>query len=328
MLYRQIKIIFLIIIFLTGIVFSGFSQSEFPDLKTLQEGVVDFSKEIVKSLPLNSSLGLNWADAYIGKLIPSAPPHFGIGGSFGFTTIELPVVKTLAGYFGYKLPFNKKKLLLPAYTAEARLGGLFLPFDIGFKIGYLPSIALWGSGMNINYLLVGGDIRYALLDKKVLPKISLGIGFNYLKSGIGGKAGSSQTFEFDGDSIILSQPDINLKWKTMSLDFKAQISKSLLIITPYIGIGATYAWSSAGYSVDTQITGDIDEVKGYIDSLRLKSINIDESGMSSIVKSKAFSFRTFGGLSFNMAVIKLDFTGLYSFRDKNFGASVGLRLQL
>lgn len=333
---KRIKIGFFALILLVGISLSGFSQTP-PDLKNIQKAVASFSGDLAKSLPFNSSLGLNWADAYIGKVFPSIPPHFGIGGSFGFTTMELPIMKELAGYLGYNLPFDIGKMFLPAYAAEGRLGGFFLPFDVGFKFGYLPPVGLWSTDLNMNYLMVGADIRYAILDGKskvILPTISIGVGVNYLKGGVGGKVGSDQTISYGAESFTLSKPDINLKWDTLSLDFKAQISKSFLIITPYLGIGASYAWSHAGYSVDATVTDggggtvDIPAINSYLSSLGLDGVDVDSSGISSIIKNSAFNLRAFGGFSLNLMVFRLDFTGLYSFRDNNYGASFGFRFQL
>jgi len=332
---KQLKIGAIALALVLCLAISGFSQTDF---RNLQKDVANFSEDLAKSLPFNSSLGLNWSDAYIGKLFPSAPPHFGVGGSFGFTTMDLSSVEKLAGYFGYSIPFSTNKMFLPAYTAEGRLGGFFLPFDIGFKIGYLPPVGLWGSGMNMNYLLVGGDIRYAVLDSSIWPKVSVGIGLNYMDAGVGGKVGSAQMISYGSgsdDHVTLEKPDVNLKWNTLALDFKAQISKSFFIITPYLGLGASYAWSSAGYSVDSTIkksdgtsldSAEIAKIKAYLSGV--KGIDISGSGVSSIIDNSAFSFRAFGGFSVNMSVFRLDFTGLYSFLDQNYGASLGFRFQL
>jgi len=336
---KQIKNGVFALILVLGISYAGFAQTP-PDLGALQKGVADFSGQLAKTLPFNSSLGLNWSDAYIGKLFPSMPPHFGVGGSFGFTTMELPELEKLAGYFNYKLPFSMNKMFLPAYAAEGRIGGFFLPFDVGFKFGYLPPVGLWGTSMNMNYLLVGGDIRYAVLDGTILPKISVGVGLNYMKSGVGGKAGTGQEigYNYEGTDykLILTQPDVNLKWDTLALDFKAQISKSFLIITPYLGLGGTYAWSSAGYSVDATVTHDgntlsqhdIDDIKAFLSSAGLDTMDVNSSGISSIIKNSAFSLRAFGGFSINLVVFRLDFTGLYNFLDSNYGATFGFRFQL
>ena len=329
----RIKPLFCAILVLVGVSVSGFAQP--VDLKELQKTVSSFSEELAKSLPFNSSLGLNWSDAYIGKLFPSLPPHFGVGASIGLTTMEMPVLKAMANLFDYKLPFDIGKMILPAYAGEARIGGLFLPFDIGFKFGYLPSLGLWGKDIKMNYLLVGGDLRYALLDKKIPPKISLGVGINYLKGGVGGKTGGDTVFDYGSDSITVKSPDVNLDWKTVSLDFKLQVSKTLLIFTPYLGVGLGYAWSSAGYSVSADIEGSSGNpltamekaaIKDYLKGLGLDDVS--ENGISSTIDNGAFSFRAFGGLSINLMVFRLDFTALYSFRDRNFGGSFGFRFQL
>ena len=322
---KQIKISIIAIILVLGVSISGMAQT----LKQLQDSVDDFSKTLAKALPFNSSLGLNWSDAYIGKLVPSTPPHFGVGASFGITTMELPVINAMMENFGYSVPLNIGRMILPAYTAEARIGGIFLPFDLGVKFGYLPPLAIWGKDINFDYLLVGGDIRYKLLDLKLI-KISLGAGVNYLRGSISAKVGSDPSIEYDGYTITFNNPEVKLKWQTTSLDFKVQTSFHFFIITPYIGLGGSVAWSKAGYSVDASInnTGSLQDIQDYLNQYGLDGIDISNIGISSVIKNRAFSFRTFGGLSLNLALFRIDFTGLYSFRDKNFGASVGLRFQL
>ena len=319
------RIIVSIIAFLliTGVSFSGFAQTN--DLNEIQAFANQFSEELAKTLPLNSSIGLNWSDAYIGKLFPSLPPHFGLGGSFGISAMNFEVIKALTGSFGYSVPFDIDKLYLPAYTVEARIGGIFLPFDAGFKLGYLPTVGLWSSNLHMNYLLVGGDLRFAILDldKPIIPKISIGVGYNYLKGGIGGK-GMDKTIDCGIENVQLSEPEVDLNWSTKTLDFKTQISMTLAILTPYIGVGGGYAWSSAGYSVKTGLPqADIDIIKGYI-----SDIEVDDTGLESMIKNNAPHARVFGGLSINLMVFRIDFTALYSFLDKNFGGSLGLRFQL
>ena len=314
---KQTKVRVLAFLLVLGISVSGFAIS----LEDLQEGVNDFSEHLALSLPLNSSLGLNWADAYIGKIFPSLPPHFGIGGSFGITTMDLPTMKTLMNYFGYSFPFDIKRMFFPAYAAEARIGGFFLPFDIGAKFGYLQNVGMWGSSLDMNYLLIGADFRYALVDLKLI-RFSLGVGVNYLKGGIQAR-GSTQTFNHDHGSIEVADPKIDLHWQTTSLDFRAQLSFSLVLLTPYLGIAGSCGWSSAGYSVGAAITPTI----GGFEDIE-ESIDISDTGISSTVKTNAFSFRAFGGLSLNFIVFKVDFTAIYSFRDQNFGSSIGFRLQL
>jgi opacity protein-like surface antigen len=326
------KMMIIAAILVAAVSMSGFCQTP-TDLKKVQEGVAEFSENLSKSLGFNSALGLNWSDAYIGKLIPSVPPHFGVGGMFGFTTMNMPAIKTLASYFGYSMPFDTDKMFLPAYAVEARAGGLFLPFDVGFKFGYLAPGELWGTNLKVNYLLVGGDIRYALLDKPILPKVSIGVGINHMSGGLGAKVGSPVVFSYGTDNITVDAPDIGLKWETTSLDFKAQVSFSVLVLTPYIGIGGGYAWSKAGYEVTSNITTtgstlDPDTINAYLRAQGVDTVDVNTAGISSIIDNNAAHCRLFGGISFNIAVVRIDVTGLYNLIDSNFGGSLGLRLQL
>jgi len=333
---NRIAVCFFTVFLFTGIAFSAFAQQE--DLKKIQEGVKGFSEGISKAIPFNSLIGLNWSDAYIGKLIPSAPPHFGIGITLGATTMDPKSLKTLTGSMDADFP-DISILPLPAYTVEARLGGFALPFDIGFKFGYLPSNVLPIAEVNLNYLLVGGDLRYAIIDgkdNKALPNVSLGVGVNYLKEGVSAKMGDAQKFRYLNWDIDLTQPDVNLQWGTTSLELKAQISKTIAIITPYFGIGGNYSFSNAGYSVDAKVKinggevkqSDIDSINESLKQYGLDPIDIKAGGISSIIDTTAFNVRAFGGLSLNLAAFRMDITGLFNILDQNFGATLGLRFQL
>ncbi|MDR3303515.1 MAG: hypothetical protein LBS86_03800 [Treponema sp.] len=303
-----------------------------PSLAALQNGVKDFSASLAKTLPFNASIGLNWSDAYIGQLL-SMPPHFGVGVSGGVTTMDMDAFQGLLDAFNIPLPLDTNKMILPAYTVEGRIGGFILPFDLGVKFGALPPVTY--SNMDMNYLLVGGSLRYAVLKGGViLPKISVGLGVNYLKGGIATTIEGVGT-KFDvpgGDELVLSDPKVSLEWSTLALDVTAQVSKSLFIITPYLGVGASYAKSKAGYRAESSLTyggnaldqAAIDTIKGSVSGLD----DLDASGFSSIIEDTGFSFRAFGGLSLNLAVIKLDFTGMLNFRDMNFGGTFGVRFQL
>jgi hypothetical protein len=308
----------------------------------IKDGLDGFSEAMAKSLPFNSTIGLNWSDAYIGNFF-EIPPHFGVGVAVGATTMEFGAVNDLLGLFGSDLgAFGLKSeignggFVLPAYTAEARIGGFFLPFDLGFKIGYLPKM---DSIAGLDYLLVGGEIRYALLKGNViLPKVSIGLGVNYLSGGISAKLDKGQEFEVvpgSGDTIIIDDPTLNFKWQSTSIDFKAQVSKSFLIITPYLGLGASWASSKVEYDIDSNITTigftNLDDANA-----ALKAAGLPTVGSNGFSGSQEFTdkwgFRAFGGLSVNLAVIRLDLTGMVNFLDLNnyaaFGATFGVRFQL
>ena len=329
---RRIMVMFLLVSLMVGISFSVFAQS---DLRDLQNNVKGLSEDLAKALPFNSALGLNWSDAYIGKVTEG---HFGAGVSAGITTMDISSINSVVNNLGANISLDWSKMPIPAYAIEGRIGGFFLPFDIGLKFGVLPSINLLD--INLDYLQVGGDLRFAILDGKsslLLPNVSLGVGVNYLKGGIGTSAATSQDISFGiNNRIHLGDANVNLEWNTLALDLKAQVSKTFFIITPYLGLGGSYAFSGAGYSVNAEITrnnvrisqADIDEINRYLRDWGLGEVDINADGISSIQKSNDFTVRAFGGLSLNLAVFRLDLTGLYSFLDGNFGGSVGLRFQL
>jgi len=340
MMNKQTKVTIFVFLLIFAVSFSAMAADPFPSFKDLQDNAAEFSEGLAKTLPFNASLGLNWSDAFIGKLFPSLPPHFGVGVSLGMTTMDSPIMKTLSGLLNTKLPVSISKMPIPAYTAEARVGGFILPFDIGVKVGYLPEVELFGIGSN--YLLVGGDIRYAVLNNAILPKVSIGVGVNYLQGGVFAKMGTDiPGLEFGaGNSISLEKPKVEFTWITKSLDFKAQISKSFLIITPYAGLGASYAWSQAGYSVKAKVNAKVNgqdveipdegikELNDYIEDQKIDTLKVSKDGISSLIESNSFGLRAFGGISVNLTVFRIDLTVLYSILDNNYGGSLGFRFQL
>jgi hypothetical protein len=329
----------------------AFSQTpDLPkfDLDELNSTVKDFSKSLANSLPFNSTMGLNWSDAYIGQLL-DMPPHFGIGITSGFTTMDFGSLNKLLNMFDTPLPdgVNIGGFPLPGYTIDARIGGFVLPFDIGFKLGILnlnPDFlnSLIDTGIpdfSMNYLLVGGDFRYALVEGKTIPfKVSVGAGFNYLKGGISLPVSGieSLSFKINNSRILqIPAPELGLNWETKSLDFKAQASIKVLILTPYIGFGVSHAWSKAGYGIasDIKVTDENgvpvpldNETKKLIENSGVSGVSAD--GFSQDNEKNGWSFRTFGGFSINIPFVKFDFTGMYDFISGCYGITFGTRFQL
>jgi hypothetical protein len=322
---------------------SAFSSDFDLGFDKLQKTVSGFSEAMAEALPFNSTMGLNWSDAHIGQLIGEFPPRFGIGLTFGATLIPMASINELLGLFGTELPIDiNAGLPLPAYTVEGRIGGIVLPFDIGFKIGTLPSdnIVLESlTGVSLNYLLVGGDIRYSILPNKKSPlKVSVGLGFNHLSGGIATGLGLDfPELTIEGYTLTMSNPELGLRWKTNCLELKAQASFSgLKVITPYLGLGLNYSWSEAGYYVNSKPVmtgpdGAISNPAKFLEELNrlgITDMEITEEGINQIIKNEAFNMRAFGGFSLNMAVIRLDLTGMFDILTSSLGFSVGLRFQL
>ena len=309
------------------IAFPAFSQTH--SIGEVKDALDTFAGNLVKTLPFNATMGLNWADAYVGKF-----PHFGVGASFGFTTMDDSSFNSLLNKFETSLPSALSGFggfPIPGYTLEGRLGGFVLPFDIGFKFGIMPIKA--GNIDRLDYFIIGGDVRYAVLEgNAVLPKVSVGMGYNYLSGGIGQTVGQDINYGYDPDDpssfITVKAPSISIDWDASTLDFKAQISKSFIIVTPYLGIGASTGWSRTGFGVRTEVIDSNNDLEAAKEILREYGIHdLDQNGFSSTVRSNGWGFRLFGGISFNIAILRLDVTGMYNFRNE-YGFTFGARIQI
>jgi hypothetical protein len=323
-----IAIVLALAFFINGPVFS-----QNATMSQVYEGTKNFARAMAEALPLNSSLGLNWSDTYIGKLI-DRPPHFGIGVSAGFTTANADAVHDILGYFGVMLPAGLNDFVpLPAYTGELRLGGFGIPFDIGFKAGYLPSLEL-GQGTELKYFQIGGDFRYGILqDSGPIPGLSAGFGAYHLSGGIGADLPERRFHLRDRYAEInINNSRGNFTWQSTTLELKAQISKKLFIITPYLGLGANYAWTSAGFEVTGNVTSSVEDedlIRSALSLEGLSGIKYEKGKeLSSVMKTSALGFRVFGGFALNILAVKIDLTGMADPLRKIFGGSVGLRFQL
>ena len=307
---------------------SGAAYSQY-DINDIQKAIGDFADEIHESVPFYSTLGLNWSDAYIGKFFPSLPPHFGVGINAGFTTFGSGAFKSVLNAVGAggALPAPLENIGAPllGYTVEARLGGIVLPFDIGVKLGILP---LDLSDYSIDYLLVGADIRYAVLDKPLSPiKVSIGVGYNHLKGGIRVPLGSGFDLDLPGsETITMSDPKLGFLWGTDTIELKGQVSLKLPFITPYAGAGISVAFTHAGYEFKSDLGGISDAEIGALSSLGITGIS--NSGFQYIDNNTSFNMRLFGGISFNLTVVRFDFSVLYNMIGGQFGASFGTRIQI
>jgi hypothetical protein len=315
-------LIFGLALLITGPVFSLDA-----DFSTVTDGMDNFAAQLADSLPLNSTMGLNWSNAYIGNF-----PHFGVGLTLGMTTIKADNIKSLLSTFKMDLRgLPDTAIPNPGYTVDGRIGGFALPFDVGFKVGYLPPIG--ADSFKLNYFLVGGDVRYALLkDSAVIPAVSVGFGVNYLAGGITAKVA---TISYDsavtaGQTLSLNDPTLSFSWETMSFELKAQISKSLILFTPYAGLGLHYAKTRAGYKAETTVTYGGSDIK-----TDFPGVDFDgTAGFESFQEISGFGMRFFGGIAFNLAVIKLDIDVMagtgndFDFGNMSYGISLGLRLQI
>jgi hypothetical protein len=262
-------------------------------------GADSYPASLASSLPHYAGLGLSWSEAHIGNF-----PHVGIGLTLGFVTTSFGELASHAnGTDTAKLAHFADAALLPAYVVDARLGGYFIPFDVGVKVGYMPDLMEDKDADSwFNFLIYGIDIRYAVLKGSgVLPKLSLGIGYNGLTGGLGFPLAATVG---EDDSAVPPAPSgrFDFLWNTTALEFKAQASKDFRLLTPYVGAagGIARVALSRSTKAGTAVT------------------TLDSEGSVPFV-------RIFGGVSLNGAVSKADLQLMLCLPKLELGISAGVR---
>lgn len=272
----------------------AFSQS--VDLDDFKGGLHAFLEDINLSLPDSTLSGVTWSDAYIGQFI-GVPPHFGAGLALGLSRFRVSGLKESLKVVGQNLPIDE--LVFPTLALEGRIGGFILPFDIGLRFGFLPEVQIKDIGLK--YLHYGADIRYALLKQNlVLPNISLALGYYGTSGALFYVFNQAEITKVNGLTST-NDETLSIDFQTNVIDGRLQVSKSFLVVTPYAGFGLSYDITDSSYTL------------------------ISETDTAS---EKGWQYRAFGGLSFNIAVVKIDLSGMYNFKSENWGANLGLRVQL
>lgn len=319
------KKILSILVLLATIFAPMFSQTTDPDISKISDGLNTFSLELMDVVPNLAVQQGVWSDAYIGKLIPSVPPHFGGGLTFGFAEINpkglndsIGELNKLAGKVssvsgtdkGKEIPSLPDDLILPTITVDLRVGGIFLPFDLGISIMKVPTVSLnaMGAGTQIDFFTAGASLRVPITEGNViLPKISLGAGFMYSKGSIG-------AFIEDDKAFVSTDFDT----KTMFLE--AQVSKKLLIFTPFIGARGILSESSNNWAWKYNIS-----FAGY-------TVGKEESGSVSRSLSDSFKdnfqYQVYGGVALDIFIVQTTISASYDFKNNIWGGNLSLRAKL
>jgi hypothetical protein len=340
---------------------AGGAFAQTVDMTVFADGLQAFTDQLAPALPVNSTIGTAWSDAYIGGF-----PHLGAGAAVGVTTVPAAFVNDLLSVlsidpasipgFDYVAAYG---LPIPAAVASARLGGLLLPFDVGVKFGAIPPqvdmTQVLPAGMGLSYTLAGADLRLALLnEKKSFIDLVVGVGADYLdgKVSLPLNIGTQDlTFNAPDDpanlagtwsnhTLSLSDPSLYLAWQTVSADLTVQVSKNLLIFTPYVGAGVTLGKPAVQSGLKATMTLDGAAISdAQYETLRAQLAAADYPVPADFASLKdgyifeaaidqAMDYRAFGGLSVNLLILRLDLGASYNFVGKNLGGTVGVRLQL
>lgn len=237
---------------------------------SVTDQIVNFSNTLTSIMPENITALNVWPEAHIGKFFPAFPPHFGFGISAAGTLIDTSFAKDtfdtlskliLENMTDIKLDFECKDIMvLPTCAINARLGGFLLPFDIGvFGIATIPDLLkkfnFGDFDASIDYFTFGGDIRYAIYEGNIfMPKVSLGVGYFYAQQELNFDINKTKS-AINEETYVNINANVNLLLKTHTFFAQMQISKKILIITPFIGARAYYTFfeNECDWNYKTQI---------------------------------------------------------------------------
>ena len=272
----------------------------------VSQGLEDFSIQLFDVIPNVALQQGVWPEAWIGNIFPSAPPHFGLGLSFGAAELPIEGLNKALSQFnevsgGASFPSLGDSLAFPTFTADARVGGVFLPFDIGMSFMRLPNMKF--DNVTFDYLTIGGSLRYAILqDKIIIPAVSVGMGFMYNKGFVEVKVEDSAFVRSD--------------FETTSIFFEAQVSKKILFLVPFLGFRGVMAKSTNSWQWEYNAT-----FEGY-------TVGQVEKGTVNRGFGDRFHPQIFGGLGFDIFMFHANLSASYDFVSSIWGANLGLRFQM
>jgi opacity protein-like surface antigen len=305
------------------------SPAEVAEMQaTISSGFDTFSEDLAESLSNSATLQNVWADAYIGKLFPSLVPHFGAGINVGAVSLDSSGFESVANELGMG-SYVPSSLAIPVINAEAKIGGIILPFDLGVSIMKFDSSNLADlnisslDNMDFDYFSFGVDFRYNIIKQNlVLPNVSVGALYNY----------TSGSFSVESDD---ASAEINYKSQTYGL--QAQVSKNFIgIITPFGGgrLLVATADNDWNYSEDTGITN-----VATINTLQTAGYTINDDGTISGSGSYTYSLvdydslddlnmQVFAGVGINLLVVQFTPSVSYDFTQGIWGATFSTHIKL
>jgi hypothetical protein len=331
----------------------GFAQQTQVLVRDITDDLKEFSYDMAGAAPFMASMGLDWADTYIGPLI-DITPHWGIGITMGAATLKLDKLNALLKHFGYQADDGfQDKQLLPAYTINARLGGFStMPFDIGIKWGWLPYAPIFKNDISYEAVIYGMDFRWELTrDWGLTPSMSVGFEVNRTTGGLRARTPLALYIYGIGNPTkidIVGDATVGPVWEAWVFDLKLQVAKKFWEprFTAFGGVRAGAALTRTGYQIagsggDVSIPGGY-TLEGMSDAMRdsIAKILETESGSNDMkfevntksitgwIDSIGINLNLHGGLvlDFNNG-IRLDLSLMVDILHIELGANIAFRYQ-
>ena len=138
--------------------------------------------------------------------------------------------------------FSERLLHLYTYQLEYHVNGNMFVVTID-----KPLITQEFNGFNMLGVMLNGrgkiwEYRYHSENFVWLVETDEGIDFR-------GADGDDAAYGSPPGQSIITRPTLSMEWETRVLDFKVQVSKTILFLTPYIGIGVSHGWPRVSYGL-------------------------------------------------------------------------------
>ncbi len=284
---------------------------------TVINGLNDMTDVLTDVIP-NVQLQQNvWADAWIGHILPK--PNFGFGINAGVSKLKLDALKTTGEALGIDMGGVPSTMVFPVATVDLRVGGFFLPFDVGFTISGLDTSKLGAldkaiSPAYFDFFTIGGDIRYAVLKgEAILPKVSVGLGVYHMSGHIGAeKDGSAAEMDFSATTLSLS----------------AQVSKKLVFFVPFAGARVMFTSSSVNWNAKANWAKILKTNSNIQNAIDYGILPQTFSGGSDKGLFEHVRPVIYGGFAFDLAVIDITLSGSYDFVSSIPSGALSIRFAL
>ncbi len=285
--------------------------------KTVVNGLNDLTDVMTDVIP-NAQLQQNvWADAWIGHILPK--PNFGFGVNAGVSKLKLDSLKSAGDALGMDMSGVPSTMVFPVATVDLRVGGFFLPFDVGFTISGLDTSKIGAldkaiSPAYFDFFTIGGDIRYAVLKGgAILPKVSVGLGVYHMSGHIGAeKDGSAAEMDFSATTLSLS----------------AQVSKKLVFFVPFAGARVMFTSSSVNWKAKANWKNILKTNGSLADAIKYNILPQTFSGGTDKGLFEHVRPVIYGGFAFDLAVIDITVSGSYDFVSSIPSGAVSVRFAL
>lgn len=218
---------------------------------TATRGLDDFCNDLCDTIPNTQTLQNVWAKSWIGMLIPNA--HFGMGVNAGAAMLNVESLKDVAEAMSIDVSDLPDKFVFPTATLDARLGGIVLPFDLGFTISSIDSSKIGAlddaiEPCGFEYFSIGGDLRYKLLDtggKVFNAQVSASVGGYYTK-------GSVNVADSESSSKV------GMDFKSTTLFAGAQASAKAFCFIPFLGGRVAFTKTKVEWDADADWNNILD----------------------------------------------------------------------